>query len=104
MLNFLLLAAACCCLWGWADRRRARANRARAGEMVEGTRLERVLEDAIEALPTVEQHQVRTLPTADQRRLAIVHRVLTDLEERGDLSPAEVETALKAMDVAAGRG
>jgi hypothetical protein len=100
---FLLVVSLCIVWYGCSVSRRARENHARAETILRAARLTRVLGDAIGALSTVEQHQIRTLPTGDPRRMAIIHRMLDDLEERDVLAAAEVETALRALDVAAGR-
>lgn len=103
MIALLFFLSLCCIVWGWSVSRRARENRERAIEMLRQARLGRVLEDAVDQLPTVERHLVETLPTSDPQRLEILHRLLNDLEKNGDLAPAEVNVVLDALDVAAGR-
>jgi hypothetical protein len=104
MLNFLLFVAACCCLWAWVDRRRARANRARAIRMLEDADLSERVERAVAALETSERWRLEHAPTGDPERLAIVHEILDAMEAHGEITAGEIEVALKAMDIAAGRG
>lgn len=104
MLNFLLFVAVCCWLWGWADRRRARANRVRSIRMLEDADLSERIERAVAALKTSERWRLEHAPTGDPERLAIVHRILDAMEARGEISSGEIEVALTALDVAAGRG
>lgn len=104
MINFLLFAAVCCCLWGWADRHRARTNRARAVRMPENADLSERIERAVTALKTSERWRLEHAPTGDPERLAIVHGILDAMEARGEITAGEIEVALKAVDVAAGRG
>jgi hypothetical protein len=103
MIGFLFFVSLCLICYGWSTSRRARRNRDRAEAMLRRAGLERVLEGAVAALPTIQRHQVRTLPTSDARRVALVHEMLRDLEERDVLASAEIETALLALDIAAGR-
>jgi hypothetical protein len=103
MIGFAFFVSLCLIWWGWSTSRRARENRARADAMLRRARLGHVLDDAMDALSTSQRHLVETLPTGDPRRLAIVYRVLDDLEKRDVLAPAEIETALLALDTAAGQ-
>lgn len=103
MLTFLLFAAACCWLYGKADERRQRANRARAVEMLKRARLGRVLKQAVDELPVVTRWQLTNLASGNPERLRLVYDVVDELEERGEISEHEAELILEATALAGRR-